>query len=180
LRKRGGAGVLALSLAAHLAMVGLWVTTRQDEGLVEAPPMAVQLVRPPRDVRPSPPKSPSAARPRIALRRSTTEPTPVAPLVLPVAPPKPRMLTDEELLAGPRPSLQQLRDAPISGAAVSVSSKLKACNPLADHPGEGEGPCRTPKLPALEGEGRRKEAIRSYRDNNSDYPGLKCVFLHRC
>ena len=183
MRRRRGAIVLAASALAHLGLLAAWMSTRPEIKLAESPVMEVQLVRLPHA---TPPPKPRPAAPALVPHhaQAAQPPPPIAPLVLPQPPPTtpaPRALTDEELLAGARPTPQQLRDGPIRGGRVAAGpGKRRPCNPD-DHPGESDAPCFTMKDPGFAFEGHRKEVIRSYKDTTrtDDYPGLRCVFLHR-
>jgi hypothetical protein len=60
-----------VSLAAHIALLAAWISTRPDLRAAETPTMAVQLVRLPPKPSPEPPK-PSPPRAHDKPRRWTS------------------------------------------------------------------------------------------------------------
>ncbi|WP_372782436.1 hypothetical protein [Phenylobacterium sp.] len=196
MRTRHNLAVLALSLAAHLALLAAWLSTRPQLRLVEPPVMEVALIRPPPKPRARPPAAPerTAVRPRPAR---IAEPPP-SPLPLPPAPsaPSPRLLTDEELLAGAKPNAAQLgadRDR-----TIIFHGWPRGCKPMSEHSNRPGPPCpvggpddrasrtlaeKDPGHSGFAAEARRKEAIEDYKNGpgtGGAYPGIRCTIFHKC
>jgi hypothetical protein len=192
LRKRRSAAVFAVSLLAHIGLAVAWLVTHPPPRFAEPVTMQIELIRPP--PRAGPPPKPTRAAPPIRLHRASpvTPPPPIAPLIAPPPPPTaqaapagPHVFTDEELLAGPKPPIEQLRRGSTHSAMVRDGPLPLPCKP-ADRRAANDPapPCPVFKETA---EGRRKEAIKTYKGqygssgmaSPNDYPGLRCTFLHK-
>ncbi len=174
---------------AHIALAVAWLATHPPPRFAEPATMQIALIRPPPRVKPPP--TPTRAPPPIRLHLAIpAAPPPVAPLVTPAPPaqaaaPGPHALTDEELLAGPKPSVEALRRT--QGRDLRFNGPLPPpCKPanqrVANDPAP---PCPVFKE---DPEARRKEAIKAYKDHYgpsgpasaADFPGLRCTLLHKC
>ena len=184
--------ILIASLAMHAALFAALLSVRPEPTPAEAPTMDIQLVPPP--IRPKPP--PKAAAPTLRPLRSA-EPEPPARPQPP--PPKSRPpLTDQELVAGPRLTARQLRDAPVGRTEDwSRPPRPKAkCKPPEGYPGpplpcpgealrDADAPFDVDKDAPnsdLAREGRHNRAMRKYLElpGAAGYPGIGCAIFHRC
>ena len=189
MRKRRSAAVFAGVLLAHIGLAVAWLVTHPPPRFVEPVTLQIELIRPERHKPPPRPARPTSTAIRLHAANPATPP-PVAPLLAPpppimpsAAPPGPHILSDEELLAAPKPSIRQLREGPIRDAANSGAS-LRPCKPANERTANDPSP-PCPVIKETE-EGRRKEAVRAYRGSYgssgtasvNDYPGLRCTFAH--
>jgi len=188
--------VLAVSLGGHIALLAAWLTTRPTVHFVEPPAMVVQLVRPPprEPVRPS---LPPRARPPIRTR--TADQAPIPALIAPPVPPptQPQISPEWRVKAAPPDKHPGL---PFSTQPAIRPPPCKTSRDHSDRPGD---PCPSwsaeeqashysvandPKMGGFVYEGRRKEALKDYREkagkpgpapaDASDYPGLRCTLFH--
>jgi hypothetical protein len=200
LRTQRNLAVLAVSLAAHLALLAAWMSTRPQLRLIEPPTMDVAIIRLP----PKPSARPAAAPERATLRprraRIVASPPDELPLP-PAAPPHaagpvtPRLLSDEELLAGAKPTAAQLQAD--RDRTITFHGWPRGCKPMSEHSNRPGPACpvgspddqasRTlaEKDPAHSGfaaEARRKEAIKDYKaaPGMGGYPGIGCTIFHKC
>jgi hypothetical protein len=196
LRTRRNLAVLAVSLAAHLALLAAWMTTRPQLRLVEPPTMDVAIIRLPPKPRTKLAATPERApfRPRHA--KIIASPPDELPLPPPAGPVTPRLLTDEELLAGAKPTAAQLQAD--RDRTIVFHGWPRGCKPMSERSDRPGAPCpvgrpddqasRTvaEKDPAHSGfatEARRKEAIKDYKDGpgtGGAYPGIRCTIFHKC
>lgn len=198
LRRRRGPLVLVASLVAHAGLLAAWMTTRPDLAMVEPPAMVVELVHPPPREPERQPAKP-VHRPPVRLRPATVAPpsdVPPLPAAAPPAePPSPHALTDEELLAGAKPTAQQLRADRDRTAAFH--GWPRGCKPASEHSNRPGPPCpaggpdemasRTlaerdlkTNLPM---EARRKDLLKDYKAGpglGGAYPGIRCTIFHKC
>lgn len=184
-----------VSLAAHLALVIAWISTREAPQFAGSPTIDVQLARLPPRTQPEPEKTPPP-RPRRPppLRvhqapRAEPPPASVPPAALPIAPEwrvKPEAPSAGDLSAAPfaggrarrpgqqaeRPSCKTMSwDRPVDcppDAAEAAASKAEAA--------------RDSRTAGFEGEGSHKRAMKTYHElpGAAGYPGIACAIFHRC
>ncbi|HEX3886861.1 MAG TPA: hypothetical protein VHW05_05150 [Phenylobacterium sp.] len=183
MRKRRSAAVFAASLLVHIALFGAWFATHPAGWFVEPATMQIELIGP--APRAKPPPKPARAAPPLRLHpaKPATPPS-LAPLIAPTPPAGPQGFTDEELLAGPRPSVEQLRDGPVRNSAIRDGPPPLPCKPADQRTAHDPAPpCPVFKETA---EMRARREVNAYRDrygpagapSANDYPSLRCVFAH--
>jgi hypothetical protein len=195
--------VLAASLAAHIALLAAWVSTRPELRMVEPPTMQVALVRPPpreasKPRLPSPPP-PTETPLHLNVPAGPTPPEAAGPPLPPTAPaPKPldpRQMTDQELLAGGRPDLARIY-ADEARQPLTRNGLPTGCKPATEHSDRIAPPCpawagapiprdtpaQLPNRPEIASEGRYKNAMKTYHEapGGAGYPGIACAMLHKC
>jgi hypothetical protein len=190
LRTRRNAAVLALSLAAHAALLAAWMSTRPDLRLAEPPTMQVALVQlPPRAKAPSPPREPRRADTRVLSRPAQAlEPRPVQ------QPPEPPPDV------APAPISPEWRVKPQPPLVLNLPRKefrRPPCKSSEDHSDWDGPPCargspddqaarwdaaRDSGAGAFEGAGRYKRAEKRYHEapGAAGYPGIRCAIFHQC
>jgi hypothetical protein len=188
LGRRRDATILAASLVAHLALLGAWMATRPPERFVEPPAIQVTLVTPHR----SPDLSkfrPTPSAPASSRSRAETTISPLPPAAPTTAPVAPRILSEEELLAGRPTDADQLKAALNQRKHVTP---WDGCKKLPGPPDWTAPPCppsgsneeakHVLSLPDLQGHGEiaRKDRIQAYKGGTGPYPGVSCVIFHKC
>jgi hypothetical protein len=192
--------VLAASLAAHVALLAAWMSTRPEFRMVEPPTLQVALIRPPPRQTPKPRSTPP---PNVATPLRSAE-TPVAaerPAPPPALPPAPRVLdvprmTDQELTAGPRPDLAKIYADEARQPLTRNGVPTDGCKPAWEHSERIAPPCpiraaaplprnpsaQLPNRPDMAAEAAYKNTMKTYREAPGDaaYPGLACAILHKC
>ena len=185
-----------MSLGAHIALLAAWLSTRPSLHFVEPPAMVVQLVRPPPRREPERPTPPPPLR--VRAPRTSDQPT-IPPLVLPPdpKPSEPQISPEWRVKAGPPDTRRGL---PFISQSAIRPPPCKSSRDHSDRPGD---PCPSwsaeeqashydvandPKMGGFVYEGRRKEALKDYREkagkpgpgpaDASDYPGLRCTLFH--
>jgi hypothetical protein len=178
-----------VSLLAHIAVFGAWFATHPRPLFVEPATMQIELIRPPPRVKPLP--KPAHAAPPIRLHPSNRATPPgVAPLVAPSPPTAqptpagPHAFTDEELLAGAKPSIEQLRNAPIRDSAIRNGPLSLPCKPASQRAAHDPAP----PCPVFKDspDAHAKREVKAYKDrygpsglpSANDYPSLRCRFAH--
>jgi hypothetical protein len=174
-----------VSLAAHVALLAAWMSTRPDLRVAEPPTLQVQLVRPP------PKPAPEPRRP--SPPRTHSEPRPLE-LHQPVDPPP--AISPEWTVKPEPPSAADLAGAPFATGRARRQARRPSCKPT---PGSWERPASCPpddaeiaaskfdaakdsQTAGFEGAGRYKRANKRYHEleGTAGYPGLRCAILHRC
>ncbi|MGH6962895.1 MAG: hypothetical protein ACREE0_00280 [Phenylobacterium sp.] len=190
MRRRRNAAVLAVSLAAHAALLAAWMSTRQDLRWAEPPTMQVALVELPPPPKPPPePREPRPSPTRVLARPAQgLEPRPVEQPPEPPPDNAPAQISPEWRVK-PQPSLVL--------KPLSKTFRRPKCKSSEDHSGWDGPPCppgspddqaarydvkRDSKAGAFAGEGDRKLRTKSYRESprTDDYPGIRCTILHKC
>jgi hypothetical protein len=188
--------VFAASLAAHLGLLVAWLSTRPEFHFVEPAAMTVELAR-------LKPPAPPAPRARPPQKRAQDRPVEAKPDTLPPSAPSSapaisRAPTDEELLAAPRLTARQIRDAPVKDGSWDRPPRppRPKCKPAEGYPGPPL-PCpgeivNDPNRPfdvdrdapdsELARAGRYKRAMKTYHElpGGRGYPGIACAIFHRC
>jgi hypothetical protein len=186
-------------LLAHIAVLGVWMATRAPERFAEPPTISVTLVSPPHAHEARKPRTaaPSPGPPRRGASppEAHVSPTPVAP-----APIAPRVLSDEDLLAGRPTDAGQVKNALNQRRHVSP---WDGCNKLPGPPDWRAPPCpnsgsndqaetvlslRDPSHGGFAGAAAAKSAMKAYREKEPppgpadprEFPGFRCTLLHRC
>jgi hypothetical protein len=192
LARRRPVAIFAASLLAHLALVSLWMATRAPARFVEPPAMQVSLVAQPRTrAAPVPQRSTAMRRSSHTHLAPPHEPTAPPPPGAPAATPPvaPRVLSEEELLAGRNKDAGQLKAALNQRKHVTP---WDGCKKLPGPPDWTAPPCppsgsneeakHVLSLPDLQGHGEiaRKDRIQAYKDGTGPYPGVACVIFHKC
>ena len=190
MRTRRNAVVLAVSLAAHVALLAAWMSTRQDLRWAEPPTMQVALVQlPPRPEASSKPRALRRSQARVLARPADAlEPRPVE------QPPEP---PPDEALVQISPEWRVKPQPPLVLKAPSKAFRRPKCKSSEDH-SNWDGPPCAPGSPddqaarydakkdsstsSFAGEGDRKLRMKSYRESprTDDYPGIRCTIFHRC
>jgi len=193
LRTQRNVIVLAVSLAAHLALLAAWFSTRQDLRWTEPPTMEIQLVRPPPRAEPERPPQPPK--------------TPIRPHLLPAPPPE---LPDQPPLPAPTPRPQAAQTPlilpdgspwipPSSGGPrrLERSARKPPCKTTQDPSNRVGEPCAAGSLEEAIARhdaerdvanadfvagGREKRAMKRYHElpGAAGFPGLRCTLFSRC
>jgi len=190
LRTKRNAIVLAVSLAAHAALLAAWMSTRQDLRWAEPPPMQVALVRlPPRLEAPAQPHAPRRSNPRVLARPAEAlEPRPVE------QPPEP---SPQEPPVQISPEWRVKPQSPLVLNPPRKTFRRPPCQSLEDHSNSDLPPCargspedqatrwdpaRDSEIGAFEGAGRYKRAEKRYHEapGAAGYPGIRCAIFHKC
>jgi hypothetical protein len=200
LRRRRTVAVFSASLLAHAALFATWMASRPPELFVEPPAIQVTLMAPRRPPERSRPARPSRAAPSQSRSRtiSAPPPPPVAP-PSPTPPVPPRILSEQELLAGRDTDAGRLHAALNRRRHVSP---WDGCKTLPGPPDWTAPPCppsgsndqaaailsmRDPSHGAFAADAASKAAMKAYREKEPppgpadprEYPGLRCTFLHQ-
>jgi hypothetical protein len=200
LGRRRNAAVLAASLATHIALLAAWLSTRPPAVIAEPPATQIELIHPPPREAPKPrtPSPPGAETPLHLHILAGPAPAEVAGPPLPPAIPAPkpidpRKMTDQELLAGSKPDLAKIYADEARQPLTRNGVPTDGCKPTWEHSDRVAPPCPIRRAddqasralaeklrarPDLVAESQAQEALRSYRDGNGEYPGLRCAFRH--
>jgi hypothetical protein len=196
LKRRRGAIVLMLSLAAHLSLLAAWMSTRPKLTLAEPPTMVVQLLRPPpprpkSKAAPQPPRTVAAIRPHAVTQ---APPPQVEPLPIPRAPEPQSQIAPEWRVKPEAP-----RPGPLANGRLAGQPKFRPppCKSSRDHSDLPGPPCpsqspeelashydvaKDSRTAGFEGEGAQKRAMKRYHElpGAAGYPGIGCAIFHRC
>jgi hypothetical protein len=194
LRSRRNAIVLAVSLAAHLALLAAWMSTRPDLQPAESPTLQVQLVRlPPRPAPEREPRKPAPSPPTGSPRALNLHlPPPLAPAPASVAPSE----VSPEWRVRPDGAPADLDAAPftLGRAGLRHARARPTCKthgwdrPLDCPPDKAElaaaraDPALDRRTAGFEAEGRYKRAMKTYKEGpmGGPYPGIACGVFHKC
>ena len=190
MRTRRNVIVLAVSLAAHLALLAAWFSARQDLRWAEPPTMEVALVT----LAPEPKPQEAVPRVRSANARVLSRPAEVAeprPIEQPPAP-----LPDE---ASPQidPEWRVKPQPPLVLNRPGKSARKPPCKTAMDPSNSAGEPCPTGSAEEAIARynderdvanadfvagGRQKRALKRYHElpGGAGFPGLRCTLLSRC
>jgi hypothetical protein len=183
-----------VSLAAHLALVVAWISTRESPELAESPTMEVQLARLPPKTVPEPAKTPLARISRPPPPLEIHQPPP--PIEGPAPPPGP-LISPEWRVRPEGPNGAGLPAAPFAGGRPRRAARegerpdckvMSWDRPIDCPPDAAEvaaskaDPARDSRTAGFEGEGRYKRADKTYHEapGGAGYPGIACAIFHRC
>lgn len=189
MRTRRNVIVLAVSLAAHVALLAAWFSTRQDLRWAEPPTMQVALVT----LAPEPKPQEAVPRVRSANARVLSRPAEVAePRPIEQTPPP---LPDE---ASPQidPQWRVKPQPPLVLNRPGKSVRRPPCRTAQDPSNRAGEPCpagspeeaiarydsEKEESGAFAAAGREKRANKRYHEleGTAGFPGLRCTLLHRC
>ena len=193
MRIRRNAAVLALSLAAHAALLAAWISNRPDLRLTEPPTMQVALVQLPPRPKPQPlprPHEPRRSEPRVLSRPADAlEPRPIEQPPEPPPENAPVQISPEWRVKPQAPPLvlnsprKGFRRPPCKTSEDHSNSDLPPCpRNSPDEQAARWDPARDSKTGAFEGEGRYTRAEKRYHEapGSAGFPGLRCTLFHKC
>jgi hypothetical protein len=193
LKKRRNAIGLGASIAAHLALLAVWISSR-PEPPAEAPALQVQLLR----LAPKPPPPPAPRDLPRPPARNLSRPFQVhrpPPLPLPTPPLSPSDGISPEWRVKPggadldaepfvqgRAGLNHARNRRTDCTLHGWERPLSCPPDAAELAASRFDPAKDAKTGGFAGEGARKLTMKAYRESPStaDYPGIRCSIFHKC